>query len=690
MSASVFPSLPGRRPIVGSLLLLLLIGLCVLRSALGTQRDSFTVDEPWHIVAGTSYARSGDFHLNAEHPPLMKLWVGAAMPESFRLRAPTVLSEKSQERTWVEQTMFADNDSAMAQHRSRAAMWTFHALLLAILAGLLWRAFDWAWAAGTLAFLAIEPTVGAHLPVVMTDLPLALTLTIAVVAAGLLAAGWQWRWVLACGVAIGLALGAKHSALAGLAGVAVVLLIGAIAGWHRGRWREVLLRLAKLGLTGLVAIGVLWALYGFHFHAAIDGSDAFNRPIAGKIAELGSGSWADGIAFADRWHLLPRAYLWGLADTVRTGLDARGISLNLVWGTLYQGPLPWFGWPAILVSKLPIALLALTLLGIALLWRARLSAASRWTLWILLGTCAFHLATLIASGGAWGGVRHAMPLIVAAGVLGGGAFALGWRRRSPFVLAAAGTLLIAALAMTIREPRLWEYHNELVGGSDGAWRYFSNEGLDLGQRFGEIRAFHDRVIAPSGLPMYSDYWMGEEQIRAAKLNYHRRVESLDDTNVAGRYEGYFVYPMTDTLAWPSWDWDPKVVFKDLVPVARFGQVQIWKGVQLRPQTRASSLSEKVMDYIYKENGHDWALVARRLEEVVALMPQKIDSGVELGNAYLRLGDGAHAIEAYRRLLDQKKMPLDAKFRNLLEAQVARIAASADPSSLEPLRNPWLE
>jgi hypothetical protein len=111
---------------------------------------------------------------------------------------------------------------------------------------------------------------------------------------------------------------------------------------------------------------------------------------------------------------------------------------------------------------------------------------------------------------------------------------------------------------------------------------------------------------------------------------------------------------------------------------------------VRPRTRASSLSAKVMDYIYKENGADWALVARRLEEVTALMPQTIDAGVELGNAWLRLGDGAHAIAAYRRLLEQTKTPLDPAFAQQLRAQIARIETGEDPSRLQPLRDPWLE
>jgi hypothetical protein len=146
----------------------------------------------------------------------------------------------------------------------------------------------------------------------------------------------------------------------------------------------------------------------------------------------------------------------------------------------------------------------------------------------------------------------------------------------------------------------------------------------------------------------------------------------------------------DTLPWPGWDWNPDEVFKELTLAAQFGNVGIWHGRQVRPQARAGSLTDKVMDYVYKENGTDWALVSRRLEEVAALMPQKIDAGVELGNAYLRLGQSAPAIRAYQRLLDQTKRPLDPEFAQQLRTQIARIETSADTAQIEPLRNPWLE
>src|SRR3546814_4585032 len=76
--------------------------------------------------------------------------------------------------------------------------------------------------------------------------------------------------------------------------------------------------------------------------------------------------WRAALHFADDRKLLPRAYLWGLADTVRTGVEGRGIGMHFVWGKVHYGHPPWFSWPAILAAKLPLGLLVLALAGVPL------------------------------------------------------------------------------------------------------------------------------------------------------------------------------------------------------------------------------------------------------------------------------------------------------------------------------------
>ena len=676
--------------VAGIALIVALAALAIVRSSIGTQLDGFTVDEPWHIVAGASYVRTGDFRLNPEHPPLIKLWAGAAMPDSFHLRALAALSEKSQERDFVEETMYFDNDAAAAQTRARLAMWSFHGILLVALGLLIWRACGLAWAVGTLMFIALEPSIGAHLPVVMTDLPLALTLAVAAICAGIFLADSRWRWVAALGVALGLALGSKHSALAGVAGIAGVLLASIVVEAVKRGPRAAAARTGKVFATGALALATLWALYGFHFHTSADGIDAFNRTMADKTADLQIPSWRAGVAIADRWELVPRAYLWGLADTIRAGVEGRGQNEHTVWGTRYIGRPPWFTWPSIVAGKVPLALLALALLGCVLVVRSKLPDGARWTLIVVLAMSAAHLLALMSAQGTYGGIRHALPLVLALAIVAGAVTDEAWRRRSRALAATFAGLVIAAAVMTLREPRLWEYHNELAGGSEGAYRYFSNEGVDLGQRFGEIRSFFNATIAPTGLPLYSDYWFSEKQARADRVNYHRRVESLDDSNVDGIYEGYFVYQMRDLIPRPEWDWDPTVVFKDMTMVARFGNAAIWRGRQVRPKTRAGSMYWQVIEYIYKNQGEDWSKVALRTAEILVISPQHLGAAIERANALVRLHDPASAAVTYRDLLAQQKMPLDDLTKASIENELKLLDAATATSEIPLLRNPWME
>src|SRR5258708_31886378 len=75
-------------------LLLLLTACAIVRSAVTTRLDGFTIDEGYHIAAGVSYVRLGDFRINPEQPPLVKLWVGHFISwTGFRASALRLLLE---------------------------------------------------------------------------------------------------------------------------------------------------------------------------------------------------------------------------------------------------------------------------------------------------------------------------------------------------------------------------------------------------------------------------------------------------------------------------------------------------------------------------------------------------------------------------------------------------------------------
>ena len=683
---------PGltRRNVGYGVLLLLLIALALLRSGWGTRLDSYTIDEPWHTVAGVSYLRHGDLALNPEHPPLVKLWVGAFMGPDFVVPPTPLLREKDDERDFVEETMFRDNDAIAAQQRTRLAMWTFHGLLLLALGGMLWRAFGPIWALAALGFVAFEPSVGAYLPVVMTDLPVAITLSLAALALGLTLATWRWAWTLTLGVTLGLALSSKHSALAGLAGLAALAAFGWAWQARRAAWRENLKRGLQLACAGLIALVLLWAQYGFRFHPHADGSDGFNRPMADKVDDLRTPRMKAIIRAADSARILPRAYLWGLADTVRGGLEGRGDPGVWLWGEFVEGAPPWYTWPSLIVIKVPLALLAMSLLGLFALWRAPLTPAAKWALAAVGAMAVAHLLSLANARSAYAGVRHAMPVVLALAVVGGALLHRAWHQRRLLWRFAAVAPLLVAIGMTAREPRLWEYHNELAGGTDNAYLGFANESMDLGQRFYEVRDFYEREIAPTGAVVYPSYFYIQPQVRRAGMRMPRRVESIHDDNVAGIYDGWFLMNVGARVSAPQFGYDAKEALEGLQPMARFGQVELWRGRQVRPKSRAQSMYGRIIEYVYSDGGDDWALVAKRSQEIIDLFPQFPGAAIELGNAHLRLGDRAAARKAYADVLAQTILPVEELTRKALEQQIARLDSSVDLAQIAPLRNPGME
>src|SRR3546814_15216386 len=98
---------------------------------------------------------------------------------------------------------------------------------------------------------------------------------------------------------------------------------------------------------------------------------------------------------------------------------------------------------------------------------------------MVAAACGLHMVALVGSDGIWGGVRHAMPVMVAAAIVAGAVLACAWRHRSPALLAGVALQYVAAAAMTLRDPRLCDSHHELDGGRGQAYRQSGNEGLAL-------------------------------------------------------------------------------------------------------------------------------------------------------------------------------------------------------------------
>src|SRR5258705_13773683 len=96
----------------GALLLLMAVNLFA-----GISRKSITNDEIVHIPAGYYHLVAGEFQLNNEHPPLVKMW--AALPLLFvqpdEPPAPKTEEENFMERTWGYHERFWQANKARFQ-----------------------------------------------------------------------------------------------------------------------------------------------------------------------------------------------------------------------------------------------------------------------------------------------------------------------------------------------------------------------------------------------------------------------------------------------------------------------------------------------------------------------------------------------------------------------------------------------
>src|ERR1700730_12128639 len=499
-------------------LLLPLIGGTILHSVLATRLDDYTLDEPYHIAAGVSYVQHGDFRLNPEHPPLIKLWVGSLLSVTgFRLSSLRQFHDKPDERRFTEDLVFLPNDPDSVQRHAHAAMCALNGLLLIALALALRRSFGPVVALGTMLFLAIDPTVAAHLPVVMTDLPVALLCATAVVLATRAFRAWSWPDLAFCSAALGLALGAKHSAPIFYVFVALtgrVLSLVLPAAQPRGTR---FLRLAKLFCVVAGAVVILWSLYFFRFTESGTHNETFNRPLAAKIGDLSSPAYRFVLTQTAAAHLLPRDYVWGLADTVHAGLEGRAFH-QLAFGHLYYSKAPWYFFPGVIAVKLPIGLILLALSGLFAFFTGRfprdwnISAAV-----LLAGLLCFFF--VLSRGATYAGVRHGLPAVPFLAVLAGmtAHIALTAKAKTPKILVALAFLAAALSALPVSRP--WEYFNQTMGRARDAWFYFDDERSDMAQRGKELASSYHQLIQPSGDLPYITYNVGIPEREARGLDW---------------------------------------------------------------------------------------------------------------------------------------------------------------------------
>ena len=567
-----------------ALLLFAIVGGAVLRSAVATRLDSFHLDEGYHIAAGVSYVRHADFRINPEHPPLMKLWVGSFVAlTGFRLSPFRQFHDKPDERDFTERDVFLHNDPDAVQRHSRMAMFVLNSLLMIALAFALRRIFGEFVALGATLFLAIDPTVAAHLPVALTDLPVSLLSATTVVLAASAFRYWRWLDLAACSAALGLALGMKHSApvfalFVALAGISLAASAPSIqAAGSR------LKLFAKLGAMLAGALVVLWSIYLFRFTESSEQREMFNRPLADKIADLDSPAFRTALTGIAKTHVLPRAYIWGLADTLRAGLEGR-FGTRVFFGRVYFDQGPKYFFPGVMAVKLPIGLSLLALTGLFLLFTRRMPREWRMPLAFVVIAALWFLAVL-TRGATYAGIRHALPAVVLLSVLGGvaiGAAALSGAKPLRLLVAIA---LIGACVSALPVIRPWEYYNEIIGGKDKAYLYFNDEGVEQSQRMKEMARYYHQVLEPAGDVPFIEYGVNPPELTGRGLDWVGRDRKRDKVRLVGpTFSGTILIGAGFVSKRYGFD---VPALREATPTTRFGNLLVYRGSFAVPGLLAS-------------------------------------------------------------------------------------------------------
>lgn len=468
------PAVTKRRVRSTAAALLLLFLLLQLFAV--SRRTSMSWDEGHHLFDGYTILRHRDFDLNPEVPPVAKV-VSAFPLLSLKLVEPVQQGRDSQLEAFLDGKDFLfrnDADQLLLRGRLAIALFTLAmALLVYLLADAMFGA-----PAGllALAFLIFDPNILAHGALVTTDAAITCLVVASVFA-------W-WRYsiepsvgrLLLAGVAVGLACATKFTGLFLLPVFALLVLLEAL---QRRNLRLLGRLAASLVAVFLVAYVVLWSTYGFRY-AARPGSLNLNPNLATYLAQYAHVANSRPLALLARTHLLPEAYIWGLANTKLT--EARNVSY--LFGTIRRHGTPLY-FPAAFAIKSTLPLLALVLTAGVVFFRFH---HLRWRFAFLFAPVVVFFGLAMHSSMNIG-VRHILPIYPFLYIITASALtSLIIRDRRWW---AAVVLLLAFQAGTSFRcfPAYIAYANEAAGGPDNVHRYLSDSNSDWGQQLKTAAAY---------------------------------------------------------------------------------------------------------------------------------------------------------------------------------------------------------
>lgn len=469
-------------------------------------QKSPTADENFHLVAGYSYLRWGDFRLNPEHPPLAKIL--AALPLLLiQTNDEPLLGDRRDavqvngKYGWLlaNQWLFSSNNADRLFLYARLPM-VFLGLCLGI------GVFHWArelyglgGAFAALALCVFDPNMLAYAPVVHTDIPFTLALF-----AG---SYFFWRTLGAITWFNGL-MTAGCFALAAITKFSFVTILPIWGVWglfhifvgNGARptlvfGREVLGRWRKVGWLTLIllstipfAYGTVWLAYGFSY----DSIPGQRGPLL-LSAAVSPSPWSISLMHLNAaHHFLPEAWVYGFIYALST-FQRTAYLLGEISGEGF-----WLYFPIAFVVKTPLPMLLLFLASLVFLFgRRNFAAHGRFLLLPVLLFFTFAMYSHMNIG-----LRHILPIYPFLFVWIGGFVATLWNGRLKTTRWAVFLVGLWLAGSTLRAyPDYLAFFNESVA-SDDRYKVLVDSNLDWGQELKGLK-----------------FWMGEHAVRRIQLAY---------------------------------------------------------------------------------------------------------------------------------------------------------------------------
>ena len=662
--------LSGR--VKGAVLLLLLV--MVTEIALSTRQESPSWDEGDHIFSGYMNWKTGEYSLNPEHPPLVKLVATLPLlPLDLKIPPREGRYFKSEAYYGGREFLFRNDPKYGGKYTADTLLFRVHmaasifALTLAVLLFLATSEMFGS-VAGLIALtiFVFDPTILANAPFVATDTGATCGFFASVYTFYRFVNLMSWRRMALCGLAVGLALVTKHSAVL-LLPIFLMLAAGVIAGRWKAQcnWpaREARRMLLGIVVIAAVALFVVWAVYSFRY--SMNPVNMEMPPLAAQLSQL-SPFLRNAIAFCANHHLLPESYLYGLMDVQRVGL----ITTTFIFGKVYEHG-QWFYFPALLSLKWSVGVLGLLALAIYAFATGRVRRPRE--VFFLALPPLFFLAVAMA-GPLNIGVRHILPIFPFVFALAGGGAAWLVRQRKVWLYPVVALLAWHAVDSLRMFPNYLPYGNTLWGGPTKTHLYFSDSAADWAQQLKWTKQWVDAhnvkecwfayFAAPFLLP--SDYGipckllptldtMSEIDLHIPSVIHGPVLISFGDINgfefgtkIENPYQQFFEREPDDVIA---------------------NSIAVFYGDFKLPEAAAIEYVQRARSNLKKDP--QTALAAA--QQAVAIAPDGFDANVALGDAASAAGDWITAKAAFAvamRRVDQMEPSAQEQWRPILQKKIA--------------------